>query len=356
VANHRYRDYSIVGPEKRKAIDKGLQGAGWYLTPIPRKRLKELMQRKDTPGITDTLIWFGLIIVFGFIAYMSWGTWWAIPAFLIYGTIYAAPADSRWHECGHGTAFKSSWLNEVVYQIASFMTLKPATPWRWSHTRHHTDTVIVGLDREIPIRPPLWKRIAADFFKVRGGYKDLRNTFLHVFGILAPDEKEFIPVSEYRKTFWEARIVMAIFIGVIAWSISIESILPLFLIGLPTFYGSMLLVVFVMTQHMGLCEDVLDHRLNSRTVYMNRVFRFFYWNMNYHIEHHMYPLVPYHALPALHEEMKHDCPTASPTVWSAIREVLTALRKQMKDPTYSLVRPLPETANPYFYGPQIHQT
>ena len=41
-----------------------------------------------------------------------------------------------------------------------------------------------------------------------------------------------------------------------------------------------------------------------RTVYMNPVLRFLYWNMNYHIEHHMFPMVPYHALPKLHEEMK----------------------------------------------------
>ena len=47
---------------------------------------------------------------------------------------------------------------------------------------------------------------------------------------------------------------------------------------------------------------------NSRTVYMNPVFRFVYWNMNYHLEHHMFPMVPYHALPALHAEMKADTP------------------------------------------------
>ena len=32
--------------------------------------------------------------------------------------------------------------------------------------------------------------------------------------------------------------------------------------------------MFGMTQHAGLDEDVLDHRLNSRTIYMNPVFRF----------------------------------------------------------------------------------
>ena len=41
---------------------------------------------------------------------------------------------------------------------------------------------------------------------------------------------------------------------------------------------------------------------------MNPVSRFLYWNMNYHVEHHMFPMVPYHALPQLHEEIKADLP------------------------------------------------
>ena len=69
-------------------------------------------------------------------------------------------------------------------------------------------------------------------------------------------------------------------------------------VGLPTLYGGWLALSFGLTQHAGLAEDVLDHRLNSRTVYMNPIFRFLYWNMNYHVEHHMFPMVPYHALPS----------------------------------------------------------
>ena len=64
------------------------------------------------------------------------------------------------------------------------------------------------------------------------------------------------------------------------------------------------------TQHAGLAEDVLDHRLNCRTVYMNPVVRFLYWEMNYHVEHHMFPMVPYYNLKHLHAEMKNDTPDA----------------------------------------------
>jgi len=64
---------------------------------------------------------------------------------------------------------------------------------------------------------------------------------------------------------------------------------------------------------------VLDHRLNTRTVHLNPIARFIYWNMNYHLEHHMFPMVPYHALPRLHERMKTHSPAAYPSLWAAWR-------------------------------------
>ena len=106
-------------------------------------------------------------------------------------------------------------------------------------------------------------------------------------------------------------------------------------------------LVFGLTQHAGMAEDVLDHRLNSRTVYMNPVLRFLYWNMNYHVEHHMFPMVPYHALPALHEEMKADCPTPYRGLLEAYREIIPTLLRQVKDPAYHVVRELPAGARPY---------
>jgi len=69
--------------------------------------------------------------------------------------------------------------------------------------------------------------------------------------------------------------------------------------------------------------------------------RFLYWNMNYHVEHHMFPTVPYHALPRLHEAVKDDCPPPYANNWAAWREILPALYKQWRDPTYYVRRELP---------------
>jgi fatty acid desaturase len=342
------RNYSIVGDESAAAARKGLAAAEWYSCPIPRSQLKALMKRKDGPAIRDTLIWFASLAASGGVAFEAWGTWWALPAFLVYGTLYASASDSRWHECGHGTAFKTAWMNDVVYQVAAFFVMRQPTPWRWSHTRHHTDTIVVGRDPEINApRPPDIAAILLNVFNINFGVRELGRMLLHAIGRLTAEEREYIPEIERWKVGLVARIWCAVFCVVIGWSIAIGSILPLMFVGLPSFYGAWLHLVFNLTQHAGLAEDVLDHRLNTRTVYLNPIFRFIYWNMNYHVEHHMFPMAPYHALPALHQAIKADTPPAYRSLWEAYREIVPTLLRQRRDPSYFVVREAPLSGCPY---------
>jgi fatty acid desaturase len=315
------------------------------------------MQRSDGPAIRDTAIWAGALIVSGVAGYFAWGTWWAVPCFLVYGVLYGGATDSRWHECGHRTAFKTTWMNDVVYEIACFMILREPTVWRWSHTRHHTDTIIVGRDPEIAVpRPPDIAGLLLNVFALKSSYSAIKSVLLHATGRLTETEETFIPESERRKVFRTARIWLGIFAAVIALAIGTGSFLPLMYVGLPTLYGGWFVILVGLTQHAGLAEDVLDHRLNTRTVYMNPVFRFLYWNMNYHIEHHMFPTVPYHALPKLHAAMKTDTPPPYPNILAAYREIVPTLARQVKDPAYHVVRPLPGNARPYAdYEPFANQ-
>jgi fatty acid desaturase len=337
------RDYSLVGRDTRAAIASGLAGAEWYKTEIPRKRMKELMERSDGPAIRDTVVWLIAASSFAMGGYLFWGTWWCVPFFFCYGVLYGSSSDSRWHECGHGTAFKTRWMNNVVYQIASFMIIREPTIWRWSHARHHTDTIIIGRDPEIAaMRPPAMLRILSNIFAIASTWTTIKNVIRHAAGRLSAEERDFVPESEWRKVFLVARIWLAIHLAVIALAVWLQSWLPLMYVGvLPTMYGGWLTVYFGISQHAGLADNVLDHRLNSRTIYMNPIFRFVYWNMNYHVEHHMFPLAPYHRLPALHEEVKADLPKPYASTIEAYREIIPALIRQMRDPDYYVQRPLP---------------
>ncbi|WP_284946992.1 fatty acid desaturase family protein [Acidisoma cladoniae] len=339
------RDYSLLGVNARRAEELGLASAEWYSHPIPRKQLKALMKRKDGPAIRDTAIWIGALLVTGGLGVYFWGSWAAVPFFIVYGALYGSASDSRWHECGHGTAFKTRWMNDAVYQLACFMIMREPTVWRWSHTRHHTDTVIVGRDPEINVkRPPDFLAILLNIFALKNTLGMLRVLLVHAGGRLTAEEETYIPEMERQKVFGMARIYVAILAIVVVLSVGLHSWIPAMLVGLPTLYGSWLQLLYGITQHAGLSENVLDHRLNSRTIYMNPISRFMYWNMNYHVEHHMFPMVPYHALPALHEAMKAECPTPYPSLWAAYKEIIPAILRQARDPDYYVVRELPGSA------------
>jgi fatty acid desaturase len=59
------------------------------------------------------------LVVFGGLGVWFWGSWVALPFFLAYGVLYGSASDSRWHECGHGTPFRTRWMNDAVYNLAS---------------------------------------------------------------------------------------------------------------------------------------------------------------------------------------------------------------------------------------------
>jgi fatty acid desaturase len=346
VAPFAKRDYSLLGEDSRLAVERGLSQAQWYRTDVPRKRMKELMARRNGPAIRDTLLWFGLLILFAGIGVYLWFSVWSLVSFAIYGVLYGSASDARWHECGHGTAFKTRWMNVVVYYIACFMIMRDPTVWRWSHARHHTDTIIVGRDPEIVLqRPPALWRLAADVIGLISVPMAFKHMAIHASGRLLPEEATYIPETEQSKTFWTARVWLVIYAAVVVACVMSRSILPAMVIGLPRMYGAWHHIMTGLTQHSGLADDVTDHRLNSRTVYMNPFSRFVYWNMNYHVEHHMFPMVPFHSLPALHAEIKDDLPTPAPSIVAAFGEFVPVLLRQRKEPEYYMKRQLPEPAD-----------
>lgn len=335
-------DYKLIGGAGERAQAAGLVNATWYKCAVPRPVMKELMHRSDAQALRDTVLWFVLIVAAGVVFTAALGTAWALPAYFLYATLYGGPADSRWHESGHGTAFKTRWINDALYQVASFMVFRRATVWRWSHARHHTDTLVTGRDPEIAAPVPTnWATMLLNLFALKHVTNEARKVLGHALGRINDDDKTYVPETEWPKVVKEARIWVAVYAVVAALALATQSWLPLLFVGVPSMLGAWLYVFFGLTQHAGLPENVLDHRQNCRTVHMNPVFRFLYWNMNYHVEHHMFPMVPFHALPRLHEAIRDDTPPAYAGTLAAYREIIPALLRQTSDPTHHVVRPLP---------------
>ena len=109
-------------------------------------------------------------------------------------------------------------------------------------------------------------------------------------------------------------------------------------------YGGLLFSLCNNTQHAGLRDNVADFRLCCRTMYLNRVLAFLYWNMNYHTEHHMYAAVPCYRLPRLHAMIRHDLPPATRGLWRTWQQILAIQRRQRAQPGWVYEAPLPAAA------------
>jgi fatty acid desaturase len=74
---------------------------------------------------------------------------------------------------------------------------------------------------------------------------------------------------------------------------------------------------------------------------MNPVSRFLYLNMNYHLEHHMFPSVPYRNLPKLHALVRDDLPPPHSGMVAAYREIIPTLWRQRRDLDHDVRPALP---------------
>ncbi len=242
-------------------------------------------------------------------------------------------------------------MNETFYHIGSFLFNFEPIRWRWSHFHHHSYTLHTAkhIDHEIQVTKPtdlLWLFIHhlplgnLLFYKSNAALHF--ETIKHALGIVTPPMRDCVPKEEYSKLRMCARIHILLWIIIILSSIYFQTWLPVVLLLLPFIYGSTTRHIFDFVQHAGLKNNVMDHRLCTRTVKFNPIFSFLYWQMEYHCEHHMFPMVPSYNLKKLHEAVKDQMPRPKSSLWDAYKEIIPAVLKQAKDPTYVLKVELPE--------------
>ena len=310
----------------------------WFKPELDRNKLKDLSQRKDLPGLIHFFFYFLFLFISGYIAYITWGTWWSLFFFFIYGTIYAFSV-ANWHETVHRTAFKTRWINEIFYHTSSFMCDFEGFRWRWSHTFHHTYTLQTegDYDHEIQISRPtelFW------FFLNYIPFTDLLyphrlikyEVLKHAFGKLTPVVNISVPKNQKKKIIWNSRLYVLIWINIFVFSFYIGSILPILYIILPTYYGKPIWFAVNVTQHLGAAIDTKDHRLSSYSLKINPILSFLYWKMEYHLEHHMFPMVPSYNLKKLQNEIKDQLPKPFNGLYDFYKAVLPSVIKLATNP------------------------
>jgi len=318
----------------------------WWEPQIERAVLKALMKRSDGPGLYFLGVWAMLLIVTGAALQLSRGSGWIVPAIIAYGLVLCfAYAPS--HECAHGTAFRTRWLNDAVMWMTSFIWGESPTHRRFAHSHHHTHTWHWKVDAQMgysnPVRLRTW---FGDVIGLHEFWPRAKLMARHATGRIVERERTYLPQAQEAVVVREARILMAGYLGLIAWAAIGQTWLPLLYFFIPRFAGAFGVYSFITAQHMAMAQDVYDHRLCTRSMVIGWLGRMLYWNMHHHIEHHIYPSIPFHALPALTAAIREQLPVPSPSLFAAHAEILKTINAQRTDPTALAARAQPGASAP----------
>ncbi|MFI4866135.1 MAG: fatty acid desaturase [Steroidobacterales bacterium] len=308
----------------------------WYAPQLDYAVLRTLMRRTDKHGLTRFAAWIVLCGATGFLVVATLHSWWLIPAMFVHGCALSFSYAAS-HECAHGTAFRTRWLNEAVFWLTSLVFIEEPLYRRYSHAGHHTYTWFNALDPQKPYGIPmtLWQYLTVTL-GLSFYFDAARQLARHSSGRFSAQELAFLPASEVRRVTLDSRIMAACYLALLAWGIAFRSPWPFVLYFIPRLLGGWIINLYINTQHMCMGEDQYDHRQTTRSIRCGPIGRLLYWNMNYHIEHHLYPTVPFHALPALNRRIDRQLPTASVSVLAVNSAIVRAIARQRREPGFHL--------------------
>ena len=332
----------------------------WYRTPIERERLQQLMQRSDLRGWLQTgahLGWFFTTATGSYLAFsqINSDTWhWALPLTLgclfLHGTMGPFMGLIAIHELQHRTVFKTRYLNEVFEKIYAFISWSDYVWYQHSHPRHHMATCHSQHDGEVVLpvkfslkRVGVWLGLLA--WNPKQTWQRLVFFWHSAAGKVPPGWYQHVlsdPGARQQHQRW-ARILLVghTLLALILVFSGYWFGVVVFTFG--TFYCSWLGFLCGVTQHYGLNPDVPDFRYNTRTFTCSKLVGFYYWNMQYHLEHHMYPSVPFYNLPKLREALAYDLPEAPHGLLATWKEMLALKRRVSTDPDYRWQPKLPSS-------------
>jgi len=326
----------------------------WYRSPIEKDVLRRLTARSDARALLHIGLFLGLLLLTGGLTYYAWlqQAWgWVILGCYVHATFWTfTSANAATHELSHHSVFKTPALNRIFAYIFAFLSWSDHVGFRASHLWHHKLTCYQNRDLEVelPQAMTLKNMIYNVFFDPLALWNRIRLGVRQCRGIARGVWPKWIfrdPRVLRERTIWARYLLVGHLAFAILFVLSGQWIL-LFLVTLPTFYANYLGSLIGFTQHAGMQPNVPDHRLCCRSVRLNPFFQFLYWNMNYHVEHHMYAGVPFYNLPRLRKVIEADLPAMTPGLVAAWRDILFAQRRCKKDSDYYLPVSFPASANP----------
>ena len=263
--------------------------------------MKSLTLRNDGVALMHIGLHFLLIILVAGLLQISTPLWLRSIVTVVLGILLVS-LFAPLHESIHKTAFKTNWMNSVTGWICGFILLLPPAYFRAFHMAHHRHTQIKGKDPELDTPKP---QSLPGYFWLLSGVTYWKEQIMFFLGYVFSDRQDdFINKAKLGGVRREAGIYLVAYVSLFAISMQTRSDHLLFLWIIPILVGQPFLRAYLLAEHT-LCPLVPEMLKNSRTTLTNPVLGWLCWNMNYHVEHHAYPAIPFHQLPKTHEYI-HD--------------------------------------------------
>jgi fatty acid desaturase len=295
--------------------------------PPPRDLLagadmRALTRRSDWRGAAHLAAHGGCIAATGLLVWLAMPSWWLLaPAIALHG-VTIVTLFAPMHECVHRTAFASRGANVAVGWLAGVLSFYNSTFYWYFHSWHHRYTQDPARDPEL-IYPKADSRLAylREIAAVNFWWRRALDYPRLALGLA--NGLPFVPAGATREIALSMSAQLAVYLAAaVAVALGFQAVL--FYWFLPVVLAQPLLRSVLIAEHTG-CAQNADGLSNTRTTLTTFPVRLLMWNMPYHAEHHLYPAVPFHLLPAAHRAIRARLAHLAPGYPAVNREIVRSL-------------------------------
>ncbi|HET6451769.1 MAG TPA: fatty acid desaturase [Spirochaetia bacterium] len=326
------------------------QRKDWKRPPVDREVLKQLSRRSTLNGALRAL-WFLFLLAVPAVAaclLARVSPWLAIPALYVYYFFYGFWVAIG-HELQHKTVFAESedWLSEIFFFLVQTLMWNSPTYARISHRLHHRYTMVRNVDPETDwpeVITSKWLRwflvkLVAQVLVVGALvtlFVAVRTQVLRVAGARNRMMTDHCTEAEIAAIRRESLAILMIHAAVAAAAVAFHAWPLLALVTLAWQIGSPMELLWHATKHIARPYNVNDHRLNTRSIRVSWFVRTFFWGLDDHVDHHLYPVVPSRNLRKLHKLLEKDLPDPE-NIFGCWAEMFEISKEKDKDPRAEFV-------------------
>ncbi len=310
-------------------------GAG----PVDPRSVRDLMAPYQAPTavrsawqVLNTLVPFALL---WWIMYrcLAVSYWLALP-FAVLAAGFHVRIFIIFHDCGHGSFFKSRLANDLLGCLAGVLTFTPYFQWRWEHAVHHSSAG--NLDKRGT--GDVWTLTVQEYLEAgrwkRFAYRLVRNPVV-LFGVgplvlFLVLQRLVVPKAGRRErlSVYGTNLALLAMAAAHGWFFGLSAYLVLQLTVLLVAGSAGVWLFYVQHQFEGVYWarhgewDYATGALQGSSFYkLPRILQWFTGNIGFHHVHHLRPGIPNYRLEKCHNAVPLFQSVKPITLFSSLKSI-----------------------------------